>query len=85
MRYWKGKFPGGLVLKTTHFHRCSPGSIAGLGTEITHQADTCHGQKREYFKKKKDTGETDWKWLRTGQKGRMFCIPVIPKVGEIEV
>ena len=32
--YWQ--FPGGLVIRTQSFHCYSPGSIPGLGTEISH-------------------------------------------------
>ena len=39
-----GEFPGGLVLRTQHFHLC------GLGMESLHQATACRCQKK---KKKK--------------------------------
>ena len=31
-----GAFPGGLVFRIWHFHRCGLGSIPGLGIEIAH-------------------------------------------------
>ena len=40
-----GGFPGGPALRTRRFHCCDPGSIPGLGTEISHQAAACCGQK----------------------------------------
>ena len=44
--YWEWKllkkqlkeFPGGPVVRIWHFHRCSPGSIPSLETEIPHHA-----------------------------------------------
>ena len=30
------KFPGGLMIRTRHFHHCGQGSIPGLGTKILH-------------------------------------------------
>ena len=42
-----GSSTGALVVRTWYFHRRSPGSTPGLGTEIPHQAAACQGQKRE--------------------------------------
>ena len=33
------------MVRTWHFHRCGPGLIPGLGTEIPYQATACHGAK----------------------------------------
>lgn len=41
------QFPGGLVVRTWHFHHCSLGSIPGLGTEILYQVATCCDQKKK--------------------------------------
>ena len=33
-RRGRREFPGGLVVRTQHFHHCSPMSVTGLRTEI---------------------------------------------------
>ena len=35
------------MVRTRHFHCCSPGSIPGLGTKIPHQATAYHSQKKK--------------------------------------
>ena len=47
MKGFLWEFPGGLVVRTQHFHCCSPGSIPGLGTEIPHLATAHHTPKNK--------------------------------------
>ena len=44
------EFPGGLVVRTQHFHHWGPSSIPGLGTEIPHWAAACCRPKRKMKK-----------------------------------
>ena len=49
------EFPGGLVVRTQHFHCHGPGSIADQGTEILQV--TCRSQeKKERKEGRKKTG-----------------------------
>lgn len=41
------ELPGGLVVKTQHFHLCSRVSIPGLGTDIPYQVVVQCGQERK--------------------------------------
>ena len=50
-RKMRGEFPGGLVVRTCHFHHSGPGAIPGLGTEIPHQASASCSQKKERERK----------------------------------
>ena len=38
--------PGGLVVRAWSFHRYGPGSVTGLGSEISHQAAACCEKKK---------------------------------------
>ena len=39
------EFPGGLVVRTQHFHHCGLGTIPSLRTEVPHQAAAHYGPK----------------------------------------
>ena len=55
-----GEFPGGLVLRTWHFHCCSLGSIPGLGTEIPPQATAHCDQINKYVFQKEIPFVAQW-------------------------
>ena len=48
----EGEFPRDLVTRTWRFHRCSPGSIPGLGTKILYQATAAAAAGRQGERRK---------------------------------
>ena len=42
------EFPGGLVVRIWCFHRCRPGSVPDLETEISHPA-TAHNDQNKHI------------------------------------
>lgn len=54
VRIEKVEFPGGLVIRSWHFHHCSPVSIPVLGIEILHHVAACSNalaKKKKRWKK----------------------------------
>lgn len=47
----KREFPGGLEVRTSHFHHCEPSSVPGMGTEIAPQVTACHSRGKKNLAK----------------------------------